>query len=60
MSEATINRTVLPIRRQPFGGETKKTLEGSVPDWDQASHVEGSSRSCSDPDDTSVRRRVGG
>ena len=40
MSESTIDRTVLPIRRPPFGGETKKTLEGSVPDWNQAMHVE--------------------
>jgi arylsulfatase A-like enzyme len=40
MDESTIDRTVLPIRRPPFGGETKKTLEGSVPDWNQAMHVE--------------------
>src|SRR5262245_3418087 len=40
MSDATIDRTALPIRRPPFAGETKKTLEGSVPDWNQAAHVE--------------------
>ena len=40
MSESTIDRTVLPIRRPPFGGETKKTLEGSEPDWNQAAHVQ--------------------
>ena len=38
MSESTIDRTVLPIRRPPFGGVTKRTLEGCVPDWNQASH----------------------
>jgi hypothetical protein len=40
MSDGTIDRTVLPIRRPPFAGETKKTLEGSVPDWNQAARVE--------------------
>ncbi len=40
MSDSTIDRTVLPIRRPPFGGQTKKTLEGSEPDWNQAAHVE--------------------
>ena len=40
MNESTIDRTVLPIRRPPFGGETKKTLEGSAADWNQAAHVE--------------------
>ena len=39
MSDGSIDRTVLPIRRPPFAGETKRTLEGSVPDWDQASRV---------------------
>jgi arylsulfatase A-like enzyme len=39
MSEQAIDRTRLPIRRPPFAGETKKTLEGSVPDWSQASRV---------------------
>ena len=39
MSESTVDRTSLPIRRPPFGGTTMKTLEGSAPDWSQASHV---------------------
>ena len=39
MSDGTIDRTVLPIRRAPFAGETKKTLEGSIPDWNQAAQV---------------------
>ena len=39
MSDQTIDRTVLPIRRPPFAGVTKKTLEGSEPDWNQAAHV---------------------
>src|SRR5689334_8987666 len=39
MSDPTIDRSSLPIRRPPFGGVTKKTLEGSVPDWNQASKV---------------------
>ena len=30
MSDPTIDRTVLPIRRPSFGGVTKKTLEGSA------------------------------
>ena len=39
MSDPTIDRTILPIRRPPFGGVTKKTLEGSEPDWNQAAKV---------------------
>ncbi len=39
-SESTIDRTVLPIRRPPFDGQTKETLERSVPDWNQAGHVQ--------------------
>jgi arylsulfatase len=34
-----VDRTTLPIRRPPFAGETKRTLEGSVPDWNQAAGV---------------------
>ena len=34
-----IDRTRLPIRRPPFAGEARRTLEGSQPDWNQASHV---------------------
>jgi len=33
MADVTIDRRVLPIRRPPFAGETKKTLESPVPDW---------------------------
>jgi arylsulfatase len=39
MSDVTIDRTILPIRRPSFGGVTKKTLEGSEPDWNQAAKV---------------------
>ena len=39
MSESTVDRTTLPIRRPPFGGTTMKTLDGSVADWSQAAHV---------------------
>jgi arylsulfatase len=39
MTDGTIDRTVLPIRRPQFAGETKRTLEGSVPDWNQALHT---------------------
>ena len=40
MSEKEIDRASLPIRRPSFRGATTRTLEGSVPDWSQASHVE--------------------
>src|SRR5689334_15524246 len=40
MAEEEIDRASLPIRRPPFPGETKRTLEGSAPDWSQASHVQ--------------------
>ena len=40
MSETTIDRTALPIRRPTFSGVTAKTLEGSEPDWNQAAHPE--------------------
>ena len=39
MPADSIDRTTLPIRRPPFGGVTKRTLEGSEPDWNQAAHV---------------------
>ena len=39
MSDSTIDRTVLPIRRPSFAGVTKRTLEGSEPDWNQAAQV---------------------
>jgi hypothetical protein len=38
VSDQTIDRTVLPIRRPPFDGVTNRTLEGSEPDWNQAMH----------------------
>ena len=34
MSDQTIDRTELPIRRPPFQGVVKRTLDGSQPDWD--------------------------
>jgi arylsulfatase A-like enzyme len=40
MSDQTIDRTKLPIRRPPFGGVANKTLEGSEPDWAQMGHIE--------------------
>src|SRR6476660_7659363 len=39
MSDRAIDRSSLPIRRPPFGGEAKRTLADSTPDWSQASHV---------------------
>ena len=39
MSDQSVDRSKLPIRRPPFDGVTKKTLEGSEPDWNQAMHV---------------------
>ena len=33
MSDQTIDRTELPIRRPPFRGVVKRTLDGSQPDW---------------------------
>ena len=35
MSNEVIDRTVLPIRRPPFGGVVNRTLDGSKPDWSQ-------------------------
>ena len=40
MSDQTIDRTKLPIRRPPFGGVANKTLDGSEPDWAQMGHIE--------------------
>jgi arylsulfatase A-like enzyme len=34
VSDHTIDRTKLPIRRPPFQGVVKRTLDGSEPDWD--------------------------
>ena len=33
MSDQTIDRSKLPIRRPPFQGVVKRTLDGSEPDW---------------------------
>jgi hypothetical protein len=33
VNDQTINRTELPIRRPPFRGVVKRTLDGSQPDW---------------------------
>ena len=40
MADVEIDRSSLPIRRPPFAGATKRTFAGSVPDWDQAVHVQ--------------------
>jgi arylsulfatase A-like enzyme len=40
MSDDTIDRTKLPIRRPPFTGVTNQTLGGSQPDWEQIGHVQ--------------------
>ena len=34
------DRSKLPIRMPPFGGVTKRTLDGSKPDWEAIGHVE--------------------
>ena len=35
-----VDRTVLPIRKQPFAGAAQRTLDGSQPDWEAIGHVE--------------------
>ena len=40
MSDREIDRSSLPLRRPPFAGATRRTLDGSEPDWSQASHVQ--------------------
>ena len=40
MSDQTIDRTKLPIRRPQFQGVLSRTLDGSQPDWGQIGHVE--------------------
>jgi hypothetical protein len=40
MPDKGVDRIHLPVRRPAFAGQTKRTLEGSVPDWDRASHVQ--------------------
>ena len=39
MSDPSIDRTRLPIRRQPFSGVANETLGGSAPGWEQIGHV---------------------
>jgi arylsulfatase A-like enzyme len=39
MSDQTIDRTKLPIRRPPFQGVAERTLDGSQPDWNYASSL---------------------
>jgi hypothetical protein len=36
VSDQAIDRSTLPIRRPPFQGVTKRTLEASQPDWNHA------------------------
>src|SRR5450755_638233 len=40
MSDQTVDRTKLPIRRPPFTGTANKTLGGSQPGWEQIGHVQ--------------------
>ena len=39
MSRPTIDRTRLPIRRPPFEGVVKRTLDGSEPDWNHVAPI---------------------
>ena len=39
MSDPSIDRTSLPIRRPPFRGVAKKTLDGSRPDWNSVAPI---------------------
>ena len=39
MTDQTIDRTKLPIRRAPFQGVTGRTLEGSQPDWNSVAPI---------------------
>jgi hypothetical protein len=39
MSDETIDRTRLPIRRPAFSGVANQTLGGSEPGWEQIGHV---------------------
>jgi arylsulfatase len=40
VTDGGIDRSKLPIRRQPFQGVVNRTLDGSRPDWNQLAHVE--------------------
>ena len=39
MSNQTIDRTKLPIRRPPFRGVVNRTLDGSLPDWNYVAPI---------------------
>src|SRR5258705_8354035 len=39
VSDQTIDRSTLPIRRPPFQGVLDQTLGGSQPDWAQIGHM---------------------
>ena len=39
MSDQTIDRTTLPIRRPEFQGVVKRTLDGSEPDWNYVAPI---------------------
>ena len=39
MSDHEIDRSTLPIRRPPFQGVVKRTLDGSEPDWGYAASI---------------------
>ena len=39
MSDDAIDRTKLPIRRPPFQGVVKRTLDGSQPDWNYVAPI---------------------
>jgi arylsulfatase len=40
VTDETIDRTTLPIRRPPFTGVANQTLGGSQPGWEQIGHVQ--------------------
>ena len=40
MSDASIDRTRLPIRRAGFSGTVNRTLAGSQPDWGQIASIQ--------------------
>ena len=39
MSNSTIDRKRLPIRRPPFQGVVNDTLDGSEPDWEHVAAI---------------------
>src|SRR6478752_1179377 len=39
MSDQTIDRSKLPIRRPPFQGVVRRTLDGSEPDWNSIAPI---------------------